>query len=185
MDEKTQRAIKKYPHRAVDIAQSFDSKQVACKQWLYDELKNLCLPQPHKIFIAGGWFGNILIPHLLDIYPNVSRIKLHDLDEEATKICRNIYFEDSDIVRADVQDSTEFIYDTFVINTSCEHMKPLKLYKGTYVVLQSNNYRSVSDHINCVDSPEELADQYGIIEDYYSGSLEFEQYTRYMVIGRM
>ena len=185
MDEKTQRAIKKYPHRAVDIAQSYDKKQIACKQWLYDELKKLSLPSPHRIFIAGGWFGNILIPQLLDIYPHVSRIKLHDLDEEAIKICRNIYFQDSDIVRADIQDSTDFIYDSFVINTSCEHMDPLMIRPQSYVVLQSNNYREIEDHINCVDSCDELADQYGLVETYYAGKLDFEKYTRYMVIGKV
>ena len=57
MDEKTQRAIKKYPHRAVDIAQSFDSKQVACKQWLYNELSNLDIPQQKRIYIAGFGIG--------------------------------------------------------------------------------------------------------------------------------
>lgn len=185
MDDLTQKAIKKFPHRAVDIAQSYDKKQIACKQWLYDELKKIDLLTPDIIYIAGGWFGNLIIPKLLDLFPRTPRIKLHDIDEEVVKICRNIYFKDSERVCADVQDSTEFIYDSFVINTSCEHMKPLKLRKGSYVVLQSNNYRSVSDHINCVDSPEELAEQYNIIEEFYSGSMEFEKYTRYMVIGRV
>ena len=183
MDEKTQRAIKKYPHRAVDIAQSFDSKQVACKQWLYDELSNLDIPQQKRIYIAGSWYGNTLVPLLRKLY--TCEIRLHDIDEEALKISNNIYFNDDDLVKTDCVDSTSIEYKCLTINTSCEHMKPLKLRKGSYVVLQSNNYRSVSDHINCVDSPEELADQYGVTEDYYSGSLEFEKYTRFMIIGRV
>ena len=185
MDKRTQRAIKKYPHRAVDIAQSYDWKQVMCKLWLHDELKQVNLPTPNQIYIAGGWFGNQIIPQLLDVFPLTPRIKLHDIDEEAVKICRNIFFKETDVVRAGVQDSTEFEYRHMLINTSCEHMRPLNVKPGTYVVLQSNNYRTVEDHINCVDSPEELAEQYNVMDEFYSGSMEFEKYTRYMVIGRV
>ena len=39
MDKVTQRAIKKFPHRAVDIAQSYDWKQLQCKEWLCDNLE--------------------------------------------------------------------------------------------------------------------------------------------------
>ena len=88
-------------------------------------------------------------------------------------------------MRADVQDSTEFTYDSFVINTSCEHMPPFKSYPGTFVALQSNNYYEIDEHTHCVSSVVELADQYDIKEVYYEGELEFDKYTRYMVIGRV
>ena len=184
MDDLTQKAIKKFPHRAVDIAQSYDKKQIACKQWLYDELKKIDLLTPDIIYIAGGWFGNLIIPKLLDLFPQTPRIKLHDIDEEVVKICRNIYFKDSEIVRADVQDSIEFEYGHMLINTSCEHMRPLNVKPRTYVVLQSNNYRTVEDHINCVDSCDELVEQYELSHTYYTGSLDFPTYTRFMVIGK-
>ena len=185
MDNLTQRAIKKYPHRAVDIAQSYDAKQIKCKEWLCDQLEILNLPQFKRIYIAGGWYGNILIPKLLELYPNADRVKLHDLDKEAVYICRNIYFKDNDTVRADVQDCTTFKYDSFVINTSCEHMTTLTVKSGSYVALQSNNYREVEDHNNCVDSALELADQYNVKDILFEGELEFNKYTRYMVIGRV
>ena len=41
MDEQTQRAIKKFPHRAADIAQSYDAKQIKCKEWLHKKLEYL------------------------------------------------------------------------------------------------------------------------------------------------
>ena len=137
MDDLTQKAIKKFPHRAVDIAQSYDKKQIACKQWLYDELKKIDLLTPDIIYIAGGWF-----------------------------------------------DSIEFEYGHMLINTSCEHMRPLNVKPRTYVVLQSNNYRTVEDHINCVDSCDELVEQYELSHTYYTGSLDFPTYTRFMVIGK-
>ena len=186
MDATTQRAIKKYPHRAVDIAQSYNEKQVKCKDWLCDHLYfDMRTQKFDRIYVAGGWYGQLLIPKLIHLYPEASRIKLHDIDEETVSICRNIFFKDSDVVRADVQDCTAFEYDSFLINTSCEHMPPLKVRPGSYVALQSNNYREIEDHTNCVDSALELADQYGVKDIIFEGDLEFEKYTRFMVIGRV
>jgi hypothetical protein len=184
IDPKTARAIKKHPHRAIDLVQSLSEKQVACKQWLYDTLINIPIEDPKKIFIAGSWYGNVLVPFLQDIYPD-SPIKLHDIDEEAIEIAKKIYFIDDDQVKCEVMDSSEYEYHCFLINTSCEHMSPLQVKKKTHVVLQSNNYRGIDGHINCVDSAEELAHQYNVSEIYYSGELEFENYTRFMIIGRV
>jgi len=183
IDEKTQRAIKKFPHRALDIVQSYDSKQVACKQWLYNKLVDLNIAQPRRIYIAGSWYGNILVPLLRKIYS--CEIRLEDIDEEVLKIAKNIYFHDDELIKISFIDSTSIEHKYITINTSCEHMKPLNIRKGSIVVLQSNNYREIQDHINCVDSCEELADQYNVIEEYYSGQLQFEKYTRYMVIGKV
>lgn len=179
MDDVTQKAIKKFPHRAVDIAQSYDKKQIACKQWLYDELKKLRLPQPKRIYIAGSWYGNILVPYLRKLYN--CELCLRDIDEETLKIAK-MYNPD---VKVDCVDCTSVEHKYFVINTSCEHMDPLIIKPRSYVVLQSNNYKEIEDHVNCVDSPEELANQYSVVETYYAGKLDFEKYTRYMVIGRV
>ena len=184
IDECTARAIKKFPHRARDIVHSFDKKQVKCKQWLYDELSNIPII-PQRIWVAGSWYGNLLVPYLLELYPD-TKIRLHDIDEEVVYISKNIYFKDCPMVKPDVVDCSKFEYEYsgFLINTSCEHMQPLKCRSDTYVALQSNDYVEIEDHINCVNSPDELADQYDVSEVYYSGSLEFEKYTRFMVIGK-
>lgn len=183
MDEKTRKAIRKYPHRAVDIAESYDPKKIKSKEWLIEELDKIPF-NPEWIYIAGSWYGNILVPKLLDLYPNITRIKLHDIDPEVPKIARGIFFPDIECLRADQQDSTQFIYEHMVINTSCEHMGVLNICSNSTVVLQSNNYKEVEDHINCVDSWQELADQYKLKDVYYGGELEFEKYKRFMVIGR-
>lgn len=155
-----------------------------CKQWLYDTLINIPIEDPKKIFIAGSWYGNVLVPLIQDIYSE-SRIKLHDIDEEVIDIARKIYFLDNEQVSCEVLDSSQYEYHCFMVNTSCEHMQPLNVKKKTYVVLQSNNYRGVDGHINCVDSVEELAHQYNLSEIYYSGELSFENYTRFMIIGKV
>ena len=184
MDPKTAKAIKKYPNNAVDIAQSYDEKQIKCKQWVYDELLNIPIPQPKRIYVAGSWYGNIISPLITNLYPGVE-LRLHDIDEQVIKISKSIFFKDNLNIKPELVDCSQYLYKYFVINTSCEHMEPLKIRNGSYVVLQSNNYREVSDHINCVDSAEELAHQYNVSEIYYQGELKFEKYTRFMAIGRI
>ena len=77
-----------------------------------------------------------------------------------------------------------------VINTSSEHMLDLpilikdKQYKKECVfALQSNNMFHHSDHINCVNSVEELIQKSGLSKILYSGTLNLDEYERYMVIG--
>lgn len=181
IDPRTAKAIKKHPHRAEDIIKSLSEKQVKCKQWLATELENLNLQLPPIVFIAGSWYGNVLVPLLQEFYPGM--IRLHDIDEEALSITNSIYFNDDATVKVDHVDCTKEDYFGMVINTSAEHMPPLTIEPGTIVAVQSNNYREVEDHINCVDSAEELAEQYEIHNVMYSGKLEFENYTRFMVIG--
>lgn len=183
IDEYTAKALKKFPHRAKDIAQSFDNKQIKCKQWLCDQLSNISL-KPSNIYLAGSWYGNTLVPNLVSLYPD-AKIRLHDVDEEVIYIAKNIYFKNYPLVKPDVVDCLSYEYHDFLINTSCEHMQPLTCRTGTHIALQSNNYREVEEHVNCVDSPEELADQYNLIDIYYMGSMEFEKYTRFMVIGKV
>ena len=184
MDQATSKAIKKFPHKACDIAQSFDEKQIKCKKWLYQKLSNIPIPEQKRIYIAGSWYGNILVPRIQKLYPQ-TEIRLHDIDQEAILISKNYYFKNNNLVKSDCVDCSKYQYKYFVINTSCEHMIPLKCRQGTYVVLQSNNYRNIDEHINCVDSVEELAHQYNVSEVYYAGELDFENYTRFMVIGRI
>ena len=192
MDTVTQRAIKKFPHRAVDIAQSYDWKQLQCKEWLCDNLE-LFIPEfeGKRIYIAGGWYGNVLLPELKKIYPK-TEIRLHDIDKEAIGICKNIFFKDDTSIKPELVDSSDYFYKYFLINTSCEHMPPLSIKRAkpggpakTYVALQSNDYFGIEGHVNCVRSATELAEQYKVKEIYYQGSMTFDKYTRYMVIGKV
>ena len=191
MDAVTQRAIKKFPHRAVDIVQSYDEKQVRCKDWLCAHIEMADIPSVKRIYIAGSWYGNVLVPQLKEIYPD-TEIRLHDIDEEVVGISKNIFFKDDDYIKPELIDSSEHFYKYFLINTSCEHMAPLDIKRAkpggatkTYVALQSNDYFGIEGHINCVRSVDELADQYKVKDIIFAGDLEFEKYTRFMVIGKV
>jgi hypothetical protein len=93
-----------------------------------------------------------------------------------------------------------------VINTSSEHMPPLpeimkdRKYKtkmcwddNKYIntkkgpcifAFQSNNMFHIDDHINCVNSEDELVENTGLETILYKGSLTMPNgYERYMVIG--
>ena len=52
------------------------------------------------------------------------------------------------------------------------------------LVLQSNNMSDWHEHVNCIESLEEFKQQCYISNLLYSGELENEEFTRYMLIGR-
>jgi hypothetical protein len=75
-----------------------------------------------------------------------------------------------------------------IINTSCEHIENFnewysKYPNGKIVVLQSNNFFEIKEHINCSSSLEEFANQTPMSHVYYDGELFLDKYTRYMRIG--
>lgn len=77
--------------------------------------------------------------------------------------------------------------DTF-INTSCEHMENFaewyaNIPDGKLVVLQSNNFYSIEEHVNCVGSIDEFAIKAPMQNILYSGELELPKYKRFMLIG--
>tara|TARA_Y100001972_G_C7653149_1_gene328591 strand:+ start:1303 stop:1920 length:618 start_codon:yes stop_codon:yes gene_type:complete len=202
MDQTTQKAIKKFPHRAVDIAQSFDIKQIKSKEWLIKEFKSAFeshidqFLEIRKIFVLGSWYGQILtslltekinlsisgfMPWPLNI--SESMIKFYDIDREVLKIAQ-LYTPGAKFCNQDVTKLKFSGNDKLIINTSCEHMNPIDI-KKSIVAFQSNNYFSVDDHINCVNNVEELINQYNFKEIYYSGELDFDRYKRFMVIGKL
>ena len=78
-----------------------------------------------------------------------------------------------------------------IINCSCEHMYPMtKFYEWNpelqdpIYVLQSTDDDQYDDHINCVGSPQELADQAKIAHVLYADTLRLSNgMNRFMVIG--
>ena len=75
-----------------------------------------------------------------------------------------------------------------IINTSCEHIANFiewynKIPNGTLVVLQSNNYFEIKEHVNCVNNINEFIKIAPMSTLLYNGELELEKYTRFMLIG--
>ena len=211
MDPVTQRAIKKFPNKAADIAQSFDEKQIKSKEWLVEELFKVfhnhgkeTISNIKKISILGSWYGQIIsqlitsriivreeflgLEQFKDIKTENLLIKksflnFYEIDSEVIKIGK-LYNPESKFTNQDVTKIEFSGSDKLIINTSCEHMKPINI-KKCMVALQSNNYFTVEDHVNCVNNVEELIDQYDFDKIYYKGELDFEKYKRFMVIGKL
>ena len=145
------------------------------------------IPDPiPRIYIVGGWYGNILIP-LIDEYLNYEAAHVIELDKEAIYIGREYFFKDHKKIKWIHGDATKMQFSgnsVLVINTSAEHMVPLDIVSGI-VAVQSNDYYDVDEHLNCVSSAEELRDQYGFTKVWDIGKKDMKIYNRFMVIGRI
>ena len=75
-----------------------------------------------------------------------------------------------------------------IINTSCEHIENFaewyaKIPDGKLVVLQSNNYYEVEEHVNCVKDIKEFGNMARMTGPLYAGELDLPKYKRFMLIG--
>lgn len=75
-----------------------------------------------------------------------------------------------------------------IINTSCEHIANFdewyaKIPSGKLVILQSNNYFEIKEHVNCSASLDAFKSQTPMTEELYSGELQLSKYKRFMRIG--
>jgi hypothetical protein len=176
------------------LLDSSTTSQMESKLWLASELSKLDLKYK-KVAIIGGWFAQYLTSLLIENL-NVDFVHNYDIDKDAQLISYkfNRRYKEQGKYKA----STENLflkpineYYDMVINTSCEHMFPMKKFRelnpalNSIYVLQSTNETKYDDHINCVQSPEELANQCVLEKVYYSGSKVLDNgMTRFMVIGR-
>ena len=171
--------------------------QAQSKLWLITELAKLD-SGVNNVGILGGWFAHMIVPLLVDEL-NVEKIINYEIDSEANKISTkfNRRFKDNgvyDISNRNVvtQSLPKYYKHDTIINTSCEHMFPMWKFRelnphlqDVLYALQSTDDDQYEDHINCVSSSDELADQAMLTDVYYSGSKVLDNgMTRFLVIGR-
>jgi len=190
-----------------------DSGEMA--QWMADA-SNISI-----VFIYGGWYGilaGMLFCHLsinkirsFDMDPecrevarklNIEQTKTWDF-QAATLDVSNLEYEKKDerwktkvtyfndkLEENELEESPDFI-----INTSAEHMVDKWFYnipEQTMVLIQSNDYHELPDHINCVKSLDHMKEKYKLSNILYSGTLEQKGnlvqgvprvFKRFMLIG--
>ena len=174
------------------------------------ELENLDLDLG-TTFICASWYGT-LATMLMEADIQIEKIRIFDIDDScwtiADTVNRNYVLEgwrvksqtldihDIDCLgttyitkRAD--ESTCELYDIpkTIINTSCEHIVDFdKWYatvpKGILLILQSNDYFGIEDHINCVKDINAFKEQCPMSEYLYEGTLDLHNYNRFMLIGK-
>jgi len=176
------------------VMDSMNESQLESKLWLVQELVKLNI-KPKRVAILAGWFAQYIVSLLYDNFESIECIKNFEIDQDVKDISYkyNKRYKDSNKYQFSIKDvmmqTMEEDFD-LIINCACEHMYPMtKFYelnphiKGLYV-LHSTDDDQYDDHINCVGSPEELAEQANIINVLYSGQkLLSNGMNRFMVIG--
>jgi len=184
---------KQRPWQFKRLTNSSTTSQLQGKLWLINELQKLDLKFT-KVCLIGGWFAQFITPLIFDNF-KVDIIHNYDIDEDAQKISYkfNRRYKEEGKYKA-IRTNTlihplKEEYD-IIINTSCEHMYPMKKFRElnpnlkSWFVLQSTNEDKFDDHINCVNNTKELVEQGKLKQVLYEGQLTLDNgMTRFMVIG--
>ena len=169
---------------------------------LINHVKSLnFLNKDSEIVIFGSWYGSILIPAF---YDEVKKITCIDIDSKVISRAKHEVFKDLnvDFICDDIfsEFRNQYKNTDLFINTSCEHMKPMKewgpapLYKNpwwdrvlpAHFAFQSNDMYGIEGHVNCVPSIEEFKYQLPknakvLIED----KIPDERGTRFTLVGKL
>jgi hypothetical protein len=142
--------------------------------------------------IHGGWNG-VLSSLLFNSSIPIKHITSVDIDPTCETIACTVNKrqEIEGRFNAVTADMCSYVSESdLVINSSCEHVSDQQLQlwfnnipSAALIVMQSNNYFELDEHINCVGSAEELAKKVKF-SSYETYKLETPKYTRFMVIGR-
>ena len=187
------------------VMDSMNQSQLESKLWIIQELIKLGV-KPKKVAILAGWFAQYIVPLLYDNFESVEWVENFEIDQDVKRlsykfnkrlkedkkyqiIIKNVMF---DKIQSAQHAGYNGSMDT-IINCSCEHMYPMwkfrdlnkTVQKNSLYILQSSDDDQHDDHINCVQSEDELIDQAKIKHVMYSGSkILSNKSTRFMVIGR-
>ena len=189
----------------------FSRGQLQSKQWLVNELTK-CDVELGTVFLCAGWYAT-LATMLFESDIKVDKVRSFDIDPSCIDIAETFnkpWFMETWRFKSITQDIMDIDYDTHkwqswsnannrmsrpitdttdtIINTSCEHISDFaewyaKIPDGKLVVLQSNNFFKVAEHVNCVNDIEEFKSQAPMSQVLYSGELELPKYRRFMLIG--
>lgn len=189
----------------------FSRGQLQSKLWLIQELKK-CNVELGTVYLCAGWYAT-LATMLFESNIKLDKVRSFDIDPscvDVAEVFNKPWFVDNWRFKAVTKDIFHITYDEHwweswsnannrmskpihdipntIINTSCEHVQPFdqwyeKIPKDKLVVLQSNNYFEIKEHVNCVGSIEEFAVKAPMQNILYAGELELPKYKRFMLIG--
>ena len=187
----------------------FARGQLQSKQWIVTELEKLDV-ELGTVFLCAGWYAT-LATMLFESNINVDNVRSFDFDPNCVSIAKVFnkpWLRDDWKFQASIADILDIDYNshTFavtrsdgtlceitntpdtIINTSCEHIEDFDKWYNSIpsnklVILQSNNYFEVNEHVNCVVDQDEFDKMAPMSNVLYTGELELEKYTRFMRIG--
>jgi hypothetical protein len=198
--------VKEKPEQLDSIVDAYSVGQLKSKIWLIEKLPS----DLGVVFICAGWYGTLANLMFDNCREKFTKIRSFDIDPSCYSIADTInrpWVIDGWQFKASTLDIHDIAYPTThttyrangtsqtlieepdtIINTSCEHIKDFdiwysKIPEGKIVILQSNDFFDVAEHINCVSSLTEFSEQTPLTTVLYQGELPLEKYTRYMRIG--
>ena len=204
------RPLKKLVHQENFDLDCISRGQLESKKWIIDELKQINNLHLGNVCLCAGWYATI-VPLLVESNINFDSIRSFDIDSSVWQIAEEINKElvmdkwkfksqTADIHSLDYK-STKYttiksdtsvenmktVFDT-IINTSCEHINNFafwynKIPKGKLLILQSNNYFEIDEHVNCSKNLEEFSQSAPMTKILFEGELKLEKYVRFMKIG--
>ena len=161
-------------------------ERLQSKKFLIDHLPLLDYSQ---VLILGSWYPTYFAYRL-----SPAEFTLVDNDP-SIKILNNLFFSQHNIkFKQHTADAKSFVQTCpkkfdLIINTSCEHMpydmKDIIWDKKSIYAFQSNNYMDVDGHVNIKQSMEEFKNSTGLNKIIFEGSLDFDKYTRFTIIGQI
>ena len=177
-----------------DLLDSYSPNQFKTKQKLEDMIHNhVDINSKSDIVIFGCWYGSILIP----MFKEARRITLIDTDDVVMRISKNRLFNHYKNVNLDYVIDDVFNWAPtakrikwcdLIINTSCEHMRPMKelnLNTNAYFAYTSNNMFDIKGHVNCVNNIEEFKKQLPDTAKVLSeNEVTDERGSRYLIVGK-
>ena len=202
-------AVGNYHYVTRRVLDSMNASQLESKLWLVETLEKFDV-QPKRVALLAGWFAQYIVPLMFDTFPECEWIENFEIDHDVSPLSYkfNKRYKDKNKYKVNMRNvmikplkfkqnpnmpiPKEDVYDV-IINCACEHMYPMwkfrelnnAVQRNPLLVLQSSNDDQHEDHINCVQSEDELIDQARIKHVVYSGSkILSNKSTRFMVIGR-
>jgi hypothetical protein len=183
-----------------DLGVALNRNQVTSKLWLAENLRESAGPAFGTVTILGGWFGVLGAILLSDRRLAVERVVSVDIDPRCAPVAESLNASQVRAGRfvartADMRtldyspvDGTAAAPD-LLINTSCEHVLGFaqwyaRVPAGQLLVLQSNDYYAIADHVNCVPDLDAFRAQAPLREELFAGEQPHKRYRRFMLIGR-
>lgn len=173
--------------------ESFWKGQIYSKLWLIDNLYQH-IDKAGTIVIHGGWNG-VLASLLFQSKIEIEKIVSIDIDDSCKETANTINKIEEMQGRFGAVTCNMSVYEyevtpSVVINTSCEHVDQ-ETYEQwlnnvpneSLIVLQSNDYFDLKEHVRCSIDLEDFERQSNIrVID--SAILKLPKYNRFMLIGK-
>jgi len=203
------RTLVKFPETEHILVDAFSLGQLKSKMWLIEHLPD----HIGTVFICAGWYGTLASMMFDQIPEKITKIRSFDIDETCAPVAdhmNKIQVSEGWRFKAITSDIMDINYSehswqcwsnannrmsrtitdnpTTIINTSCEHIADFDYWysllpPGKLIVLQSNNFFKIEEHVNCSNDVNEFDAATPMSTTLFLGEKELPKYTRFMKIG--